>query len=75
MPRRWTILIVPDGTESPKSYVLGERRLRVLVGVAVALMLVVGAAAVMLFTPWATPSARLAARELKVHTLVSFEGH
>ena len=63
MPRRWTILIVPDGTDSPKSYVLGERRLRVLVGVAVALMLLVGAAAAVLFTPWATPSARLAARE------------
>ncbi len=63
MRRRWTILIVPDGTESPKSYVLGERRLRVLVGVALALMLLVGAAAAVLFTPWATPSARLAAKE------------
>lgn len=63
MPRRWTILIVPDGTDSPTSYVLGERRLRVLVGVALALMLLVGAAAAVLFTPWATPSARLAARE------------
>ncbi|MHB0963732.1 MAG: peptidoglycan DD-metalloendopeptidase family protein [Gemmatimonadaceae bacterium] len=63
MPRRWTILIVPDGTDSPKSYVLGERRLRVLVGVGLALMLLVGAAAAVLFTPWATPSARLAAKE------------
>lgn len=63
MPRRWTILIVPDGTDSPKSYVLGERRLRVLIGVAVAIVLFVGTAAAVLFTPWATPSARFAARE------------
>src|SRR5512133_9277 len=63
MPRRWTILIVPDGTDSPKSYVLGERRLRVFVGVVLALLLLVGAAAAVLFTPWATPSARLAAKE------------
>ncbi|HEY3286952.1 MAG TPA: M23 family metallopeptidase [Gemmatimonadaceae bacterium] len=63
MPRRWTILIVPDGTDSPRSFVLGERRLRVLVGVAVALLLLIGSAAAVLFTPWATPSARMAARE------------
>ena len=63
MPRRWTILIVPDGTESPKSFVLGERRLRLLIGVAIAMVLLVGAAVAVLFTPWATPSARLASSE------------
>ncbi|MBW7934528.1 MAG: M23 family metallopeptidase, partial [Gemmatimonadaceae bacterium] len=63
MPRRWTILIVPHGTDSPKSYELGERRVRMLIGVAVAVVLLIGAAAAVLFTPWASPSARLAASE------------
>jgi len=63
MPRRWTILIVPHGTKSPTSYELGERGLRVAIGAAVGLFLLVAGATAVLFTPWATPSARLAARE------------
>ena len=63
MPRRWTILIVPHGTASPKSYEVGERGLRVAIGAVVGLFLLVAGAAAVLFTPWATPSARLAARE------------
>jgi murein DD-endopeptidase MepM/ murein hydrolase activator NlpD len=63
MSRRWTILIVPHGTDSPKSYEVGERRVRALVGLAIVLTLLVASAVAVLFTPWATPSARLAARE------------
>lgn len=56
-------MIVPHGTSSPRSYELGERGLRVMIGVAAALVILVGAAAAVLFTPWATPSARMASRE------------
>ncbi len=63
MPRRWTILIVPHSTSSPKSYELGERTLRVAIAVAAGLFLMIAGAAAVLFTPWATPSARLAAHE------------
>ncbi len=62
-PRRWTILVVPHDTESPREYVVGERTLRhATVAIAVAVALVLGAASV-LFTPWATPAARLAAKQ------------
>ena len=54
---------MPHGTDSPKSYELGERRVRLLIGVAVAVVVLIGAAAAVLFTPWASPSARLAASE------------
>jgi murein DD-endopeptidase MepM/ murein hydrolase activator NlpD len=63
MPRRWTVLIVPHGTSATKSYEVGLRGLRVLIGAAAVLLLLVVAAGTVLFTPWATPSARLAARE------------
>jgi murein DD-endopeptidase MepM/ murein hydrolase activator NlpD len=63
MPRRWTIMIVPHGTAASRSYELGERGLHVLIGLASGLALLVAMAAAILFTPWATPSARLAARE------------
>jgi murein DD-endopeptidase MepM/ murein hydrolase activator NlpD len=63
MSRRWTILIVPHGTSESRSYQLGERGLRALIGAAVGLALMVVLAAAVLFTPWATPSGRLAARE------------
>lgn len=56
-------MIVPHGTSSPRSYELGERGLRVGLGAAAVLALLVVFAAAVLFTPWATPSARLAARE------------
>ncbi|MBA4073338.1 MAG: hypothetical protein C0497_16175 [Gemmatimonas sp.] len=63
MPRRWTVLVVPHGTSSTKSYEVGVRGLRILLGAAAGLVLLVLAAGAVLFTPWATPSARLAARE------------
>lgn len=56
-------MIVPHGTSSPKSYELGERGLRAAYGAAAAIVLVVLIALAVLFTPWATPSARMAARE------------
>jgi murein DD-endopeptidase MepM/ murein hydrolase activator NlpD len=61
--RSWTILVVPHDTESPREFVVGERTLRwattlgVLAGV-----LVVGAVGV-LFSPLATPGARMLARQ------------
>ena len=54
---------MPHGTSSTKSYEVGVRGLRVLLGAAAGLLLLVLAAGAVLFTPWATPSARLAARE------------
>lgn len=64
MPRRsWTILIVPNRNAPSRSYELGERGLRVMVGAAVGMVLLVATALVVLFTPLATPSAWLVARE------------
>jgi murein DD-endopeptidase MepM/ murein hydrolase activator NlpD len=64
MPRRsWTILIVPNRNAPPRSYELGERGLRVIVGAAVGVMLLLATTVVVLFTPMATPSAWLVARE------------
>jgi murein DD-endopeptidase MepM/ murein hydrolase activator NlpD len=63
MPRRWTVLIVPHGTASPRSYEVGERKLRWLLAGGAALGVLVLAAAAVLFTPWASPAARYAARE------------
>ena len=60
---KWTILIVPHGTATPRSYELGERGFRALVGAASAMVLLVAAAVLVLFTPMGTPSARMAARE------------
>ncbi len=61
--RRWTVLVVPHDTESPREYLVGERTLRwATAAIAVTVVLLVGAASV-LFTPWATPAARLVARE------------
>ena len=54
---------MPHGTDSSKSYEVGERWLRLLTSVAIGVLLLVGAAVAVLFTSWATPSARLAARE------------
>jgi len=56
-------MIVPHGTSAPRSYEMGERGLRVMLGTAVGILLLVLVAASVLFMPWATPSARLAARE------------
>ncbi|MDQ8155059.1 MAG: M23 family metallopeptidase [Gemmatimonadota bacterium] len=63
MPRRWTIMVVPHGTDAPRTYEIGERGVRVLVGAACAVGLLIAIAAAVLFTPWATPSARMAAKE------------
>jgi murein DD-endopeptidase MepM/ murein hydrolase activator NlpD len=60
---KWTIMIVPHGTSTPRSYELGERGVRMLIGAGVGVALLVAAALVVLFTPLGTPSARLAARE------------
>lgn len=61
--RRWTILIVPHSTDAPRQYEVGERGVRVLMGTLGSAGLLVLAAAVMLFSPWGTPGARLATRE------------
>ena len=61
--RRWTILIVPHDHGSPRQYEVGERGVRVLTGILGGAGLLVLTAAVLLFSPWATPGARLVARE------------
>jgi murein DD-endopeptidase MepM/ murein hydrolase activator NlpD len=61
--RRWTILVVPHDTDAPRQYEVGERTVRVATTLAaVAVALVLGATAV-LFSPWATPGARLLAKQ------------
>lgn len=62
-PRRWTVLVVPHDSETPRQFELGDRSVRVLAGLAGAGALLVLAAAVTLFSPWATPAARLVAQE------------
>lgn len=61
--RRWTILIVPHDSESPRQYEIGEGSVRVIAGGLGAAVLLVLTAAILLFSPWATPGARLAARD------------
>lgn len=56
-------MIVPNGTDAHRSYQLGERGLRVLLGAVAGMFLLVLVAAAVLFTPWATPSARLVSHE------------
>jgi hypothetical protein len=58
--RRWSILIVPHGTDAPRRYDVGERSVRVFTGMLVACAMVVIAALMLLFSPLATPAARLA---------------
>jgi murein DD-endopeptidase MepM/ murein hydrolase activator NlpD len=60
--RRWTILIVPHDSDSPRQFEIGEGKVRAITGALGASILLVLAAAVMLFSPWATPGARIAAR-------------
>ena len=60
--RRWTILVVPHDSDSPRQYELGERGARVLAGLLAGAGLLVASALIVLFSPWATPGARLAAR-------------
>ncbi|MBI3569392.1 MAG: M23 family metallopeptidase [Gemmatimonadetes bacterium] len=57
--REWTIVIVPPDNAGARTYRVGERGRRVALGVVGAAALSVGAAFLVLFTPWATPSARV----------------
>jgi murein DD-endopeptidase MepM/ murein hydrolase activator NlpD len=58
-PKNWTILIIPPGTGTTRTYVVGPRARRaILWGAGTAGFLVVSAIAI-LFTPYATPGARL----------------
>lgn len=64
MPKkRWTILVIPPGTGDTRTYYVGERARRWLVGgLALSGLMVVSAIGI-LFTPWATPGARILAAE------------
>lgn len=59
----WTILIVPPDNERTRTIRIGPRGHRALVTAAGATGLLVVSAIVILFTPYATPGARLLARE------------
>jgi murein DD-endopeptidase MepM/ murein hydrolase activator NlpD len=61
--RRWTILVVPHDSESPRQFHLSERAAHFMAGALGVAGLMVLAAGVMLFSPWATPGARLMARD------------
>ena len=61
--RRWTILVVPHDSESPRQFHLSERAAHILAGVLGVAGLTVLAAGVMIFSPWATPGARLVSHE------------
>ena len=55
----WTILIVPPGTGETRAIQVGPRMRRAVIGGAVSAGLLVTSAIAILFTPYATPSARL----------------
>ena len=61
--KRWTILIIPPGTGGTRTLHVGERTRRLLVAGLVSVALLVVVAVGILFTPYATPSARLLASE------------
>jgi murein DD-endopeptidase MepM/ murein hydrolase activator NlpD len=58
-PKHWTILIVPPGTGATRTILVGDRARRALIAGAASAGLLVAAAIVILFTPYATPSARV----------------
>jgi murein DD-endopeptidase MepM/ murein hydrolase activator NlpD len=58
-PRHWTILIVPPGTGTTRTIRIGTRARRALLGGGLAAALLVASSIAILFTPYATPSARL----------------
>ena len=58
-PKHWTILIIPPGTGTTRTYVIGPRGRRALAWAAGTAALLVVSAIAVLFTPFATPSARL----------------
>jgi murein DD-endopeptidase MepM/ murein hydrolase activator NlpD len=61
--RRWTLLVVPHDSDTPRQFEIGEETVRwaTIIG-SIAAVLVLGAGLV-LFSPWATPGARLLARQ------------
>jgi len=58
---KWTILIVPPGIGSTRTIRIGERGRRAIIGGAATAALLVIAAVTILFSPFATPGARLLA--------------
>ena len=58
-PKHWTILIVPPGTGTTRTVRLGPRARRVLLGGVVTMVLLVASSIAILFTPYATPGARV----------------
>ena len=58
-PRHWTILDVPSDNKRPRSFTVSERGRRGILWGAGALATLLLAAIVFLFTPYATPAARL----------------
>jgi murein DD-endopeptidase MepM/ murein hydrolase activator NlpD len=61
--RRWTLLVVPHDSDTPRQFEIGEETVRwaTIIG-SIAAVLVLGAGLV-LFSPWATPGARLLAKQ------------
>jgi murein DD-endopeptidase MepM/ murein hydrolase activator NlpD len=62
-PKHWTILIVPPGTGATRTINIGPRTRRAIIAGAVTAGLLVASAIAILFTPYATPSARLLAAQ------------
>jgi murein DD-endopeptidase MepM/ murein hydrolase activator NlpD len=60
---KWTILIVPPGTGPTRTVSIGPRARRAVIGAGVTSALLVASAIAILFTPYATPSARLLAAQ------------
>src|ERR1035437_6887209 len=58
-PRHWTMLIGPPGTGTTRTIRIGLCSRRALLGGALATALPVASSIAILFTPYATPSARL----------------
>lgn len=61
--KHWTIVILPPGNERTHTVRIGPRGRRTLAAAAGSAVLLVASAIVILFTPYATPGARLLARE------------
>ena len=57
--REWTIVIVPPNNAGARTIRIGERGRRLALGALGAATLLVALAVFVLFTPWATPSARV----------------
>ena len=61
--RKWTVVLVPPKNQPAKSYLLPGWAFRALAWTGGLSLLLVGWAALVLFTPWGTPGARLVAAE------------